>query len=542
MKKNAFFYVFALLLLFSCNKNTSVSSGYKTLDFGDYRLAVVDLSADLTTMGEHQKDVVMYLIKAATYADSMFLYESAGHYAYLINTLKDSIDRLRFRINFGPWDRFDNNRAFVTGIGPKPKGANFYPEDMLPTEFKNMKSECKYSHYTFIRRDQSGNLYCVPYHKQFSHWIDQVVKNISYASVVSRDQQFSAYLRALAKALKSDSYYAVDSLWLGLDGDLDFAFGPLYISEDKLFSIKSEHQAYVLLTDREWTQRMERYTSWLKYLQKALPVPELYRREEPGSGSKIAVYNALYYGGSAHAGPIYFSVTLPFNPKFQMEQGGKTMMFKNVIFSKFNAVVRPMAQIALVKSQYKHVTDTAFFINRLMWEMASNLGIRHTVDGSQTVRMALKDFYSPMENIKNDLLILFLVEKLYSVGELPGNLKQYYYTFVVDLLRQIRWGAGSDYSLAALVIFNSLCKSDAIDFLPTGELILHYDAMKKSISNLLTNVLMIQGDGDYDKAAHFILKNKYISANLQKILQKFQDQKVPVDIYVNQGTEYLNFN
>ena len=38
-------------------------------------------------------------------------------------------------INYGPWDRMDDNSPFIEGYGAKPAGACFYPEDMTAEEF-----------------------------------------------------------------------------------------------------------------------------------------------------------------------------------------------------------------------------------------------------------------------------------------------------------------------------------------------------------------------------------------------------------------------
>ncbi len=543
MKKIPHILLWAVILLaVACKEHSRQGYNGEILDFGNYKLAKVKLNADLSHLSEGEKEAVLHLILATRYADSMFLYESAGQYSGLYKTLTDSLERLRFEINFGPWDRFNNNVPFVEGVGAKPAGANFYPVDMLPEEFNNFRDISKYSHYTFIRRDSNGALYTVPYHKQFEKWIEQVKHHLTLAALSSRDSSFIDYLMALSKALETDAYFYADSLWLGLTGDLDFVFGPVIISEDRLLNIKAEHQAYVLLKDYEWTGRIQLYTKWLRYLQKVLPVPEQYRKEEPGVKSKTFVYDVLYYGGSAHAGPILFSVTLPFDPKFQIDLGGKNLLFKNVIFAKYNAIIRPLADLVLVKSQAKYVNDTAFFVNTLFWEMADNLGIRNTVNGKGTVRQALREYYNVIQYVKNDLLVLFLAEKLSSVGEISTELKRYYYTFVVDLIRQIRWGSEDEEGLAALVIFNYLYRNDAIDFLPSGEILLHYDAMKKFVRKLITDVLLIQGNGDYRQAAQFVLRNKYISPDLHNLLEKISNSDIPVDIFIEQGVNQLKFN
>ncbi len=542
MKKAIVLIYLAVLFLTSCNRYKQESHKFKIIDFGQYQLAQVPLDVDLSFLTESEKSTLISLIDAAKYADSMFLYESAGKYAQLYYSLNDTMTKLRFKINFGPWDRFTNGQPFIEGVGAKPKGANFYPEDMLVTEFNKLKNPQKFSHYTFIRRDSSGNLVVVPYHQVFKNQINKAVHYIELALTRSDNQSFNDYLHALVEALRTDNYSESNMLWLKQNSNLDFVFGPTYIHEDKLFGIKAEHQAFVLLKNQEWTLRMHKYTSWLKYLQMALPVPPRYKREIPGKSSEIEVYDAVYYGGSAHAGPVFFSETLPIDPRFQIEYGGKNMLFKNVIFAKFNAVEQPLANKILVQSQSKYVKDTAFFLITLMWEMADNLGIRRTINTNIPVDYALKEYAPIFKNLKNDLLTLFLIEKLASVNEVNGPLKQYYYTFIVDLIRQIRWGTESSFGMAALLIFNKLYEHDAIDFLPTGKLILHYDRMRETITRMAQNVLMIQGDGNYTKAAHFVLKNKTISPNLYRLLNTVHQSKIPIDIYLKQGTENLKFN
>lgn len=46
-------------------------------------------------------------------------------------------------INYGPWDRLDANRPFLETAGPKPLGANFYPQDMTKSESKLFRIRVK---------------------------------------------------------------------------------------------------------------------------------------------------------------------------------------------------------------------------------------------------------------------------------------------------------------------------------------------------------------------------------------------------------------
>ena len=39
-------------------------------------------------------------------------------------------------INYGPWDRLNGDKPFISGIGPKPDGATFYPPGMTKEDLE----------------------------------------------------------------------------------------------------------------------------------------------------------------------------------------------------------------------------------------------------------------------------------------------------------------------------------------------------------------------------------------------------------------------
>ena len=49
------------------------------------------------------------------------------------------------------------------------------------------------------------------------------------------------------------------------------------------------------------------------------------------------------------------------------------------------------------ESQRQHVTFDAFFANTMFHEVAHGLGVKNTIDGSGTVRQALKELGSALE-------------------------------------------------------------------------------------------------------------------------------------------------
>ncbi len=532
MKKKYLFLPFIIFLILFSGCRETKTTDLKTINFGDYSLARLRLSYP-ENLSPSEKKTVDYLIQAAAYADSIFLLQSAGNFSHLRNRLKGK-DLLRFNINFGPWDRFLNNQPFVENVPPKPQGAFFYPLNMVKQEFEQYSDSCKYSNFTVLRRDQNGNLYCIPYRVFYRNYLDSAIKYLKKAAEATNDTSLKSYLKILITSLKTDNYYPMYRNFIKLNSRVEFVFGPVSISEDRLFNIKADYQSYVLIKIDSLSKKFNQYVQWLKYLQKALPVPEQYRREDPGANSIISVYQAVYLGGSARAGAPIIATTLPFNPKFQTNEGTKNLQFINIIDAKYKGIMQPLADIVLINSQQKYVTNNAFRNITLLYEIGNSLGIRNTINGKGSVRNALKEYYTVTENIKNYLMVLFLAEKLYSVGELSGDIKEYYYTFIVNLVRGIRWGIEDDFGLANLMILNYLEKKQAINFLPSSEIIIHYPQMKKSVENLLSNILILQGNGDYINTAKFILTNKYLSVNLQNLLQKIKENKIPSDIYFQQ--------
>src|SRR5437762_114600 len=97
------------------------------------RFAPVDITADLSTLPQHERQALAKLVEAAKVFDTLFLRQVwAGNETMLLDLLRDSSDVGRARlhyvlINKGPWSRLDHNEPFVAGAPPKPPQGDFYP-------------------------------------------------------------------------------------------------------------------------------------------------------------------------------------------------------------------------------------------------------------------------------------------------------------------------------------------------------------------------------------------------------------------------------
>ena len=93
---------------------------------------------------------------------------------------------------------------------------------------------------------------------------------------------------------------------------------------------------------------------------------------------------------------------------------------KNAMKAKFEKILVPIADELINPEQRKHVTFDAFFANTMFHEVAHGLGIKNTIDGKGTVRMALKEHYSALEEGKADMIVAAMKEH---VPEAEVNIK-----------------------------------------------------------------------------------------------------------------------
>lgn len=536
MLRNNLLFIILVIFIFGCKNTTQtqIQTNKDTIKEQSPQIYIkkVKLSTNLNDFTENEKQIIKDLMHVADFADSMFFYENYENYRQVLDTLTDSVLREKFIYNFGPWERFNNDKPFIKGVGPKKEGGNFYPNDISRMEFYEYQDSCKYSPYTFIRRNKEGKLYCLPYHVKFKNYIDSIDVLLNNVINLTDNKDFAEFLKQRISDFRTDDYYKSDSMWIGLNTNkIDFIIGPVYVNDDKFMNLKAEHQSFVLIKDQDWTMRVGKYNKWLKFLQKTIPVPVKYRAEDPGDGSNIVVYDAIYYGGSAKAGGTLISEIFPLNPKIQLSQGVKNMQFKNVIKFKFDAIAKPLSELVLFKNQSALVTADAFFENTILYEMANSLGIRNTVNGKGSVRRALKNYFSMADYIKTYSLALFLVDKLDEVNEISSEPESNYYTFVVDLLRLIRFGTENDYAKVNLIIYNYFVENKAIEY-RKGRIVINYEKMKESNIELIKKIIIWQGNGDIDAIKSFIKKYNYEDEDLKLLIKNINDNKIPTDISV----------
>lgn len=550
--KKIIFYSFLFWSLLSCkqqikkqtnsqtNNKISKKAENKEIQQKIKQYAKVKLTTDVSKLSDKEKKMIPLLIKAVKIMDDLFWYETYGDKKALFQKITDEDTKIFAQINYGPWDRLDNNKPFVNGIGKKPLGANFYPKDMTVEEFEKANLKGKDSLYTFVERNDKGKLTVVGYSEKFRPQLLKASQYLMEAAAFAEDRGLKNYLLARAKALLNDDYYNSDSLWMDMKSNhLDVVIGPIETYEDQLFGYKAAHEGYVLVKDMEWSKKLAHFVTFLPQLQKNLPVESKYKQEKPGTKSDLNAYDAIYYSGEANTGGKTIAINLPNDERVQLKKGTRRLQLKNVMQAKFDKILVPIANELITPEQRKHITFDAFFANTMFHEVAHGLGIKNTINGKGTVRTSLKDLASALEEGKADILGLFMVMKLLKKGELQGDPKDYMTTFMASIFRSVRFGAADAHGIANMIRFNYFEEKGAFTRNENGTYTLHYDKIMQAMNDLSSLILTLQGNGDYKTVQKLVKEKGIVPTQLQKDLDRLVQKNIPVDIIFEQGETVL---
>ncbi|PIF05167.1 MAG: Zn-dependent hydrolase [Draconibacterium sp.] len=504
--------------------------------------ATVRLTTDVGILSEKEKQMLPLLFQAAKLMDDIFWKEAFGDKSQLFTVDIDSSVEKFLKINYGPWNRLDDNKPFLSGYGEKPVGAGFYPTDMTKEEFDLWDNDTKTSQYTLIRRDNNGKLESVPYHIAFEEEIKKAADLLQQAASLAEDEGLKNYLLKRAEALLTDNYYESDIAWMDMKNNtIDFIIGPIENYEDHLYGYKAAHESFLLIKDRAWSEKLVKFEALLPVLQKELPCGQKYKNEVPGLNSDINVYDAIYYAGDCNSGSKTIAINLPNDERVRETKGSRKLQLKNSMQAKFDKILVPISNLLIAEDQRQYVKFDAFFENTMFHEVAHGLGLGNTVDKKSTVREALKENYTAIEEGKADILGLWCVYRLNEMGELDDkDMMDNFVTFMAGIFRSVRFGAASAHGKANMIRFYYFQEKGAFERDDaTGTYRVNFEKMKEAMLSLSDLILTIQGDGDYVGAGKLIEEKGFIRDALQNDLDKIGEAGIPVDIVFEQGPDVL---
>jgi len=543
MKKGIIFLIAAIMVIIvqGCSNQSNEETEMMKKKISQY--AVTKIAYDETLLDERQKIVVNKLHEAAKLVDDIFweqVYSGNKTIREELGKANNDYTKLvkdYFEINYGPFDRFDNDKPFY-GTKEKPQGANFYPEDMTKEEFetwiKNNPDDEKAftSEFTIIAR-KDNKLVAVPYSEHYADKIVKIAALLREAAEYADNETLKKYLLARAKGFETDDYFESDMAWMDLKNHtIEVVIGPYEVYEDALFNFKASYECFITLVDPVESKKLDIFASLLEEIENNLPYPDEHKNFERGSESPIVVVQEVYAAGDTRAGAQTLAFNLPNDERVRQAKGSKKVMLKNIHEAKFEKLLYPIAQQIMDEEQLPYVTFDGFFNHTLMHEISHGVGPGFiTVNGKKTeVKKELQETYSILEECKADILgmynDIFMIEK----GVYPESFeKEIWATFLAGSFRSMRFGINSAHGGGNAIIYNYLLEKSAYEFNTEKQKVkVNYDKVYDAVKDLANKILMIQALGDYNGAKEMIAQYGIESESIKILRNKLSN--LPIDI------------
>ena len=231
--------------------------------------APFELSSPLAAqLSDSERQIVELFFQIGQIADELFWQQTFGDKS-LMDQIEDPYAKQFAYINYGPWDRLDDNKPFIDGYGAKPDVCTYYPADITLEEFNAFDDPDKSSWYTVLRRDENGKLKTVWYHEEYAEQVNRMCELMQQAADLAEDPGLKNYLLERIKAFRTDDYLASDLAWMDMkDSRIDFVVGPIESYDDKFQETKTSYEAFILLKD---TERSKDLATWSTTPETATP-------------------------------------------------------------------------------------------------------------------------------------------------------------------------------------------------------------------------------------------------------------------------------
>ena len=145
-----------------------------------------------------------------------------------------------------------------------------------------------------------------------------------------------------------------------------------------------------------------------------------------------------------------------------------------------------------------------------------------------------------MEEGKADILGLYMITQLHKKGQITGDLKNYFTTFLAGIFRSVRFGTASAHGQANRVRFNFFAQQGAfVRDAAIGTYRVNFEKREQALHKLSEKILLLQGNDDYTGVKQLLSQQVKISSALQSDLDRLAQAEIPVDAVFEQGQQVL---
>lgn len=361
-------------------------------------------------------------------------------------------------------------------------------------------------------------LYAVPYSVAYA---DDLMKaygllNDAADALAKDDDEFARYLRNRARDLLSNDYESGDASWVtGHFKNLNAQIGSYETYDDELFGVKTFFSFCLFLTRQAETTALRQAMKGLQALEDSLPYQNHKKVRED---IPVGVYDVIADFGQSRGGNT--ATILP-NESYVARRYGRTILLRANIMRDPNIFESTSGTLvaAIGEQQAKELTPDGNFYRTLWHEVGHYLGVDRTRDGRE-LDEALQDNANAMEEMKADLVSLFVAEALHKQGYYTdAQLRSVYAGGILRVLQNNRPRRDQPYNTMQLMQWNFFLENGLLTFDPATKLLhVHYEKYHDVVGKMLEKTLAVQYEGDKAASDRYIDQYTKWDENLHGVI------------------------
>ena len=451
-------------------------------------------------------------------------------------------------------DTMSNKINLAKGIKELP-GKGVYPEDLSKEEFHSiltkMINEGKIEEAKKILTQRSvverngDELIGIDYIDKFKEDFSKMADEIDKAAETSTNADFTEYLKLQSKALRiADPMLdaCADKKWATLqDTPLEFTITRENYEDEMTGTIAENKELSELLekhgikpipkdflggrvgiVNKKGTEALMSIKQYLPTLAKNMPYADEYEQNiNPNSDAKQTMVDvdlvAVTGDVGAYRGGITLAENLPNDDKLSLTIGGgrRNVYHRQIRFISDMKKLQERLDAILDKEQHKFYLDEADHWFTIGHENAHSLGPKKACE-------TLGKYRNIIEENKADMGSLAFVDLLTELGMYTEKQrKQIIVTTITDNFLKSKPTLSQAHRVRTVMQNKYFAERGAYDIIDE-KIHVNIDKVVPIAKEMLSEIVRIQIEGDFDKAEKYVLDNFVWTDNMELIGQKLQ--------------------
>lgn len=462
-------------------------------------------------------------------------------------------------------DTMSNKINLAKGIVEHP-GKGVYPEDLSKEEFHailtKMLNDGKAEDVKKILTQRSvvercgDELVGIDYIDKFKEDFAKMADELDKAAETSTNADFNEYLKLQAKALRTpdpmlDAY--ADKKWAALqDTPLEFTITRENYEDEMTGTIVENKELTELLekhgispipkdflggrvgiVNKKGTEALMAIKQYLPTLAKNMPYADEYEQNistEGDAKQTMVDVDLVAVAGDvgAYRGGITLAENLPNDDKLSLTIGGgrRNVYHRQIRFISNPEKLQERLDEILDKEQHKYYLDEADHWFTIGHENSHSLGPKKACE-------TLGKYRNIIEENKADMGALAFVDLLTELGMYSEEQrKQIIVTTIADNFLKSKPTLSQAHRVRTVMQNKYFSERGAYDIVD-GKIHVNIEKVVPIAKEMLSQIVRIQIDGDFDRAEKYVLDNFVWTDNMELIAQKLQK----VSKYLNGRTE-----